>query len=169
MNEEKNMKNYLAKFEGLAKAFDITTKEMEENAQKIVTEIQNEYDENNSEVNNSIIESEMLNTDFQIMRMTLLNNIKSTKNLLSQFSDQITLEGIDVKPQLLSAYAELNESCNAGIKLLAEIYKNITETHLKIKKIKGEDVSSDNSKTTNNLIITDTNTLLKEIIEKKKN
>ena len=87
---------------------------------------------------------------------------------MNQFSNEITMDGVDVKPQLLSSYAELNESCNSGIKLLAEIYKNIADTHLKIKKLQETEnpEKSGSGQVTNNLVITDTNSLLKKILEK---
>ena len=76
------------------------------------------------------------------------------------------MDGVDVKPQLLSSYAELNESCNSGIKLLAEIYKNIADTHLKIKKLQETENNQSPEKVTNNLVIADTNSILKKILEK---
>ena len=52
------------------------------------------------------------------------------------------------------------------IKLLAEIYKNIADTHLKIKKLQETENNQSPEKVTNNLVIADTNSILKKILEK---
>lgn len=161
---EQNVDQYLAKFNNLAQSFNLTTKEMEDNIKVKVKEIENA---NVLIPQEDLINVSNLTSDFQIMRQTLLTNIQSAQTLLSQFSQAIIMEGVDIKPQLLSAYSELNESCNSGIKLLSDIYKGIADTHLKIKKLQ-EIVSDPEEKNiSNNLIITDTNELLKKILEKK--
>lgn len=162
---ENSVDTYLTKFEGLASAFEVTTKEMEENVKTKVQEIK---DKNFLVPSSDLINIETLANDFQIMRQSLISNIQSTQALLNQFSNEITMDGVDVKPQLLSSYAELNESCNSGIKLLVEIYKNIADTHLKIKKLQETEnpEKSGSGQVTNNLVITDTNSLLKKILEK---
>ena len=112
-----------------------------------------------------------LSNDFSIMRETLLSNIKSSKIILSSFGDEIVANGSDTNPKLLSAYSELLESCNNSIKLLGGIYKDISETHLKIKKLLATEQSSiddtqPRSETKNTIIFANTSELLKEISSK---
>ena len=104
---ENSVDTYLTKFEGLASAFEVTTKEMEENVKTKVQEIK---EKNFLVPSSDLINIETLANDFQIMRQSLISNIQSTQALLNQFSNEITMDGVDVKPQLLSSYAELNES-----------------------------------------------------------
>ena len=112
-----------------------------------------------------------LSNDFSIMRETLLSNIKSSKIILSSFGDEIVANGSDTNPKLLSAYSELLESCNNSIKLLGGIYKDISETHLKIKKLLATEQNSidetqPRSETKNTIIFANTSELLKEISSK---
>ena len=135
-----DMSKVLKKYEGLAQSFEVTTAEMEQDLKQKVVEIKSAYNETKLCNNDGIVRDmasnvNNLSNDFSIMRETLLENIKSSQIILSSFSDEIVANGSDTNPKLLSAYSELLESCNNSIKLLGGIYKDISETHLKIKKL----------------------------------
>lgn len=171
-----DMSNVLKKFEGLANSFAVTTASMENELKNKVTEIKQACDVSKSSDNFEIIQDmssnvSNLSNDFSIMRETLLSNIKSSKIILSSFGDEIVANGSDTNPKLLSAYSELLESCNNSIKLLGGIYKDISETHLKIKKLLATEQSSiddtqPRSETKNTIIFANTSELLKEITAK---
>ena len=173
---EGNMSNVLKRYEGLANSFAVTTASMEEELKNKVTEIKQACDVSKSSDNFEIIQDmssnvSNLSNDFSIMRETLLSNIKSSKIILSSFGDEIVANGSDTNPKLLSAYSELLESCNNSIKLLGGIYKDISETHLKIKKLLATEQSSiddtqPRSETKNTIIFANTSELLKEITAK---
>lgn len=173
---EGNMSNVLKKYEGLANSFAVTTASMENELKNKVTEIKQACDVSKSSDNFEIIQDmssnvSNLSNDFSIMRETLLSNIKSSKIILSSFGDEIVANGSDTNPKLLSAYSELLESCNNSIKLLGGIYKDISETHLKIKKLLATEQSSiddtqPRSETKNTIIFANTSELLKEISSK---
>ena len=173
---EGNMSNVLKKYEGLANSFEVTTASMENELKNKVTEIKQACDVVKSSDNFEIIQDmssnvSNLSNDFSIMRETLLSNIKSSKIILSSFGDEIVANGSDTNPKLLSAYSELLESCNNSIKLLGGIYKDISETHLKIKKLLATEQSSidetqPRSETKNTIIFANTSELLKEISNK---
>ena len=173
---EGNMSNVLKKFEGLANSFAVTTASMENELKNKVTEIKQACDVSKSSDNFEIIQDmssnvSNLSNDFSIMRETLLSNIKSSKIILSSFGDEIVANGSDTNPKLLSAYSELLESCNNSIKLLGGIYKDISETHLKIKKLLATEQNSidetqPRSETKNTIIFANTSELLKEISSK---
>ena len=168
--------NSLARYEGLANSFAVTTASMENELKNKVTEIKQACDVSKSSDNFEIIQDmssnvSNLSNDFSIMRETLLSNIKSSKIILSSFGDEIVANGSDTNPKLLSAYSELLESCNNSIKLLGGIYKDISETHLKIKKLLATEQSSidetqPRSETKNTIIFANTSELLKEISSK---
>lgn len=170
---EGNMSNVLKRYEGLANSFAVTTASMENELKNKVTEIKQACDVSKSSDNFEIIQDmssnvSNLSNDFSIMRETLLSNIKSSKIILSSFGDEIVANGSDTNPKLLSAYSELLESCNNSIKLLGGIYKDISETHLKIKKLLATEQSSiddtqPRSETKNTIIFANTSELLKEI------
>ena len=170
---EGNISNVLKKYEGLANSFAVTTASMENELKNKVTEIKQACDVSKSSDNFEIIQDmssnvSNLSNDFSIMRETLLSNIKSSKIILSSFGDEIVANGSDTNPKLLSAYSELLESCNNSIKLLGGIYKDISETHLKIKKLLATEQSSidetqPRSETKNTIIFANTSELLKEI------
>ena len=171
-----DMSNVLKKYEGLANSFAVTTASMENELRNKVTEIKQACDVSKSSDNFEIIQDmssnvSNLSNDFSIMRETLLSNIKSSKIILSSFGDEIVANGSDTNPKLLSAYSELLESCNNSIKLLGGIYKDISETHLKIKKLLATEQSSiddtqPRSETKNTIIFANTSELLKEISSK---
>lgn len=171
-----DMSNVLKKYEGLANSFAVTTASMENELKNKVTEIKQACDVSSSSDNFEIIQDmssnvSNLSNDFSIMRETLLSNIKSSKIILSSFGDEIVANGSDTNPKLLSAYSELLESCNNSIKLLGGIYKDISETHLKIKKLLATEQSSidetqPRSETKNTIIFANTSELLKEITTK---
>lgn len=173
---EGNISNVLKKYEGLANSFAVTTASMENELKNKVTEIKQACDVSKSSDNFEIIQDmssnvSNLSNDFSIMRETLLSNIKSSKIILSSFGDEIVANGSDTNPKLLSAYSELLESCNNSIKLLGGIYKDISETHLKIKKLLVTEQSSidetqPRSETKNTIIFANTSELLKEITAK---
>ena len=173
---EGNISNVLKKYEGLANSFAVTTASMENELKNKVTEIKQACDVSKSSDNFEIIQDmssnvSNLSNDFSIMRETLLSNIKSSKIILSSFGDEIVANGSDTNPKLLSAYSELLESCNNSIKLLGGIYKDISETHLKIKKLLATEQSSidetqPRSDTKNTIIFANTSELLKEITAK---
>ena len=173
---EGNISNVLKKYEGLANSFAVTTASMENELKNKVTEIKQACDVSKSSDNFEIIQDmssnvSNLSNDFSIMRETLLSNIKSSKIILSSFGDEIVANGSDTNPKLLSAYSELLESCNNSIKLLGGIYKDISETHLKIKKLLATEQSSidetqPRSETKNTIIFANTSELLKEISSK---
>lgn len=171
-----DMSKVLKKYEGLAQSFEVTTAEMEQDLKQKVVEIKSAYNETKLCNNDGIVRDmasnvNNLSNDFSIMRETLLENIKSSQIILSSFSDEIVANGSDTNPKLLSAYSELLESCNNSIKLLGGIYKDISETHLKIKKLlateKDEDSDANISETRNTIIFANTSDLLKEISNKK--
>lgn len=173
---EGNISNVLKKYEGLANSFAVTTASMEEELKNKVTEIKQACEKSSSSDNFEIIQDmssnvSNLSNDFSIMRETLLSNIKSSKIILSSFGDEIVANGSDTNPKLLSAYSELLESCNNSIKLLGGIYKDISETHLKIKKLLATEQSSidetqPRSETKNTIIFANTSELLKQISNK---
>ena len=173
---EGNISNVLKKYEGLANSFAVTTASMENELKNKVTEIKQACDVSKSSDNFEIMQDmssnvSNLSNDFSIMRETLLSNIKSSKIILSSFGDEIVANGSDTNPKLLSAYSELLESCNNSIKLLGGIYKDISETHLKIKKLLATEQSSidetqPRSDTKNTIIFANTSELLKEITAK---
>ena len=173
---EGNISNVLKKYEGLVTSFEVTTASMENELKNKVTEIKQACDVSKSSDNFEIIQDmssnvSNLSNDFSIMRETLLSNIKSSKIILSSFGDEIVANGSDTNPKLLSAYSELLESCNNSIKLLGGIYKDISETHLKIKKLLATEQSSiddtqPRSETKNTIIFANTSELLKEISSK---
>ena len=171
-----DMSKVLKKYEGLAKSFEVTTAEMEEDLKQKVAEIKTTYNQSKFSDNDGIVQDmasnvNNLSNDFYIMRETLLENIKSSQIILSSFSDEIVANGSDTNPKLLSAYSELLESCNNSIKLLGGIYKDISETHLKIKKLLATEKSSESEtnmgETRNTIIFANTSDLLKEISGKK--
>lgn len=171
-----DMTKVLKKYEGLAASFEVTTAEMEEDLKQKVQEIKSASIVSKSVENAEIVRDmtsnvSNLSNDFSIMRETLLENIKSSQVILSSFSNEIVANGSDTNPKLLSAYSELLESCNNSIKLLGGIYKDISETHLKIKKLlategnASEGVESQGN-TNNTIIFANTADLLKEIANK---
>ena len=64
---ENSVDTYLTKFEGLASAFEVTTKEMEENVKTKVQEIK---EKNFLVPSSDLINIETLANDFQIMRQS---------------------------------------------------------------------------------------------------
>lgn len=164
MNEIKALK----KFESLANAFEVSTKEMEDVIKEKVYEVKAEVSESfNTEHINSLVNSvQNLSTDFSTLRNTLLSNIKSSQCILSSFENEIVASGSDCNPKLLSAYSELLESCNSSIKLLSSLYKDISETHLKIKKLLlNENQENPENAQTNTAIIINTSDFLKKITD----
>lgn len=164
MNEIKALK----KFESLANAFEVSTKEMEDVIKEKVHEVKAEVSESfNTEHINSLVNSvQNLSTDFSTLRNTLLSNIKSSQCILSSFENEIVASGSDCNPKLLSAYSELLESCNSSIKLLSSLYKDISETHLKIKKLLlNENQENSENAQTNTAIIINTSDFLKKITD----
>lgn len=164
MNEIKALK----KFESLANAFEVSTKEMEDVIKEKVHEVKAEVSESfNTEHINSLVNSvQNLSTDFSTLRNTLLSNIKSSQCILSSFENEIVASGSDCNPKLLSAYSELLESCNSSIKLLSSLYKDISETHLKIKKLLlNENQENPENAQTNTAIIINTSDFLKKITD----
>ena len=170
------MTKVLKKYEGLAASFEVTTAEMEEDLKQKVQEIKSASIVSKSVENAEIVRDmtsnvSNLSNDFSIMRETLLENIKSSQVILSSFSNEIVANGSDTNPKLLSAYSELLESCNNSIKLLGGIYKDISETHLKIKKLlategNASDGAESQGNTNNTIIFANTADLLKEIANK---
>lgn len=170
------MTKVLKKYEGLAASFEVTTAEMEEDLKQKVQEIKSASIVSKSVENAEIVRDmtsnvSNLSNDFSIMRETLLENIKSSQVILSSFSNEIVANGSDTNPKLLSAYSELLESCNNSIKLLGGIYKDISETHLKIKKLlategNASDGTESQGNTNNTIIFANTADLLKEIANK---
>lgn len=175
MVESSNMDRVLKKYEGLAQSFEVTTAEMAKDLEKKVIDIKNaslqtEMTQNAEIVRDMASNVNNLSNDFSVMRETLLENIKSSRVILSSFSDEIVANGSDTNPKLLSAYSELLESCNNSIKLLGGIYKDISETHLKIKKLlvteNSENSQETHEKTNNTIIFANTSDLLREISAK---
>ena len=170
------MTKVLKKYEGLAASFEVTTAEMEEDLKQKVQEIKSASIVSKSVENAEIVRDmtsnvSNLSNDFSIMRETLLENIKSIQVILSSFSNEIVANGSDTNPKLLSAYSELLESCNNSIKLLGGIYKDISETHLKIKKLlategNASEGTESQGNTNNTIIFANTADLLKEISNK---
>lgn len=170
------MTKVLKKYEGLAASFEVTTAEMEEDLKQKVQEIKSASIVSKSVENAEIVRDmtsnvSNLSNDFSIMRETLLENIKSSQVILSSFSNEIVANGSDTNPKLLSAYSELLESCNNSIKLLGGIYKDISETHLKIKKLlategNASEGTESQGNTSNTIIFANTADLLKEIANK---
>lgn len=170
------MTKVLKKYEGLAASFEVTTAEMEEDLKQKVQEIKSASIVSKSVENAEIVRDmtsnvSNLSNDFSIMRETLLENIKSSQVILSSFSNEIVANGSDTNPKLLSAYSELLESCNNSIKLLGGIYKDISETHLKIKKLlategNASEGTESQGNTNNTIIFANTADLLKEISNK---
>ena len=170
------MTKVLKKYEGLAASFEVTTAEMEEDLKQKVQEIKSASIVSKSAENAEIVRDmtsnvSNLSNDFSIMRETLLENIKSSQVILSSFSNEIVANGSDTNPKLLSAYSELLESCNNSIKLLGGIYKDISETHLKIKKLlategNASEGTESQGNTNNTIIFANTADLLKEISNK---
>lgn len=170
------MSKVLKKYEGLAASFEVTTAEMEEDLKQKVQEIKSANIVAKSVENAEIVRDmtsnvSHLSNDFSIMRETLLENIKSSQVILSSFSNEIVANGSDTNPKLLSAYSELLESCNNSIKLLGGIYKDISETHLKIKKLlategNASEGAESQGNTNNTIIFANTADLLKEIANK---
>lgn len=163
IDDDLNVNAYLAKFNNIANELGVSTKQMEENVKNKVSTLKKS---NSLNVQNAVVTLETLQSDFQILRQNLMENIKSSQLVLTQFSTEIVAEGADVKPTLLSAYSELVESCNSSIKLMSMLYKDIADTYLKIKKLEETNEERDNpekSKTINNLIITNTEELLNKI------
>ena len=170
------MSKVLKKYEGLAASFEVTTAEMEEDLKQKVQEIKSANIVAKSVENAEIVRDmtsnvSHLSNDFSIMRETLLENIKSSQVILSSFSNEIVANGSDTNPKLLSAYSELLESCNNSIKLLGGIYKDISETHLKIKKLLATEGNASEGaeyqgNTNNTIIFANTADLLKEIANK---
>lgn len=170
------MSKVLKKYEGLAASFEVTTAEMEEDLKQKVQEIKSANIVSKSVENAEIVRDmtsnvSNLSNDFSIMRETLLENIKSSQVILSSFSNEIVANGSDTNPKLLSAYSELLESCNNSIKLLGGIYKDISETHLKIKKLlategNASEGNESQGHTNNTIIFANTADLLKEIANK---
>lgn len=171
-----DMTKVLKKYEGLAASFEVTTAEMEEDLKQKVQEIKSASIISKSVENAEIVRDmtsnvSNLSNDFSIMRETLLENIKSSQVILSSFSNEIVANGSDTNPKLLSAYSELLESCNNSIKLLGGIYKDISETHLKIKKLlategNASEGTESQGNTNNTIIFANTADLLKEIANK---
>lgn len=171
-----DMTKVLKKYEGLAASFEVTTAEMEEDLKQKVQEIKSASIVSKSVENAEIVRDmtsnvSNLSNDFSIMRETLLENIKSSQVILSSFSNEIVANGSDTNPKLLSAYSELLESCNNSIKLLGGIYKDISETHLKIKKLlategNASEGTESQGNTSNTIIFANTADLLKEISNK---
>lgn len=171
-----DMTKVLKKYEGLAASFEVTTAEMEEELKQKVQEIKSASIVSKSVENAEIVRDmtsnvSNLSNDFSIMRETLLENIKSSQVILSSFSNEIVANGSDTNPKLLSAYSELLESCNNSIKLLGGIYKDISETHLKIKKLlategNASEGTESQGNTNNTIIFANTADLLKEIANK---
>ena len=171
-----DMTKVLKKYEGLAASFEVTTAEMEEDLKQKVQEIKSASIVSKSVENAEIVRDMTSNVsnisnDFSIMRETLLENIKSSQVILSSFSNEIVANGSDTNPKLLSAYSELLESCNNSIKLLGGIYKDISETHLKIKKLlategNASEGTESQGNTNNTIIFANTADLLKEISNK---
>ena len=85
-----DMSKVLKKYEGLAKSFEVTTAEMEEDLKQKVSEIKTTYNKAKFSDNDEIVKDmasnvNNLSNDFYIMRETLLENIKSSQIILSSF------------------------------------------------------------------------------------
>lgn len=158
--------NALKKFDKLANAFEVSTKDMKENIQNHLDEINNNYSFDNEIINDMCESVSNLSNDFNVMRNTLLENIKSSQTILSSFGDEIKINGAnDTDPRILSAYSELLDSCNNSIKLLGSIYKDISDTHLKIKRLMNENSNNENDTqkgNSNTFIFANTADILKE-------
>ena len=80
-DEEFNASSYLAKFESLANSFEVTTKEMEDSVKKKVKEVK-EKAEDSLSAQEAIMTLNTLSEDFQVMRQTLLENMRSASLVL---------------------------------------------------------------------------------------
>ena len=154
--------NLVKKFETLAKNFEVTTQGMEDEIKSKILEVEL-LDEKFDIAENLTENLNNLSSDFSLMRNTLLDNISNTKRILKIISDSIELDGSDVNPKTITGYSEILKNCNESIQLLGSIYKEISETHIKIKKVIDVE-SKDNSKNDlPQITIINTNDLLKEL------
>ena len=162
-DEDLNASSYLAKFENLAKSFEVTTKEMEESVKKKVKEVK-EKAEDSLSTQEAIMTLNTLSEDFQVMRQTLLENMRSASLVLNQLNNEIIMDGVDVKPQVLTAYAEFTNAVNSSSKILSSLYKDFTTVYVKMKQLDRDNESDKNTTINNNtLIIASTAELLERI------
>ena len=87
--DELNASSYLAKFESLAKSFEVTTKEMEDSVKKKVKEVK-EKAEDSLSTQEAIMTLNTLSEDFQVMRQTLLENMRlevGIKEIFTNYRD----------------------------------------------------------------------------------
>ena len=158
--EDLNASSYLAKFESLAKSFEVTTKEMEDSVKKKVKE----KAEDSLSTQEAIMTLNTLSEDFQVMRQTLLENMRSASLVLNQLNNEIIMDGVDVKPQVLTAYAEFTNAVNSSSKILSSLYKDFTTVYVKMKQLDRDNESDKNTTINNNtLIIASTAELLERI------
>ena len=161
--EDLNASSYLAKFESLAKSFEVTTKEMEDSVKKKVKEVK-EKAEDSLSAQEAIMTLNTLSEDFQVMRQTLLENMRSASLVLNQLNNEIIMDGVDVKPQVLTAYAEFTNAVNSSSKILSSLYKDFTTVYVKMKQLDRDNESDKNTTINNNtLIIASTAELLERI------
>ena len=164
--DELNASSYLAKFESLAKSFEVTTKEMEDSVKKKVKEVKEvkEKAEDSLSTQEAIMTLNTLSEDFQVMRQTLLENMRSASLVLNQLNNEIIMDGVDVKPQVLTAYAEFTNAVNSSSKILSSLYKDFTTVYVKMKQLDRDNESDKNTTINNNtLIIASTAELLERI------
>lgn len=145
-----NQANILAnKLDKLNNFFDITTSTVEE-ISKQVNSIDDDI-EIIEEESEDIVTINMLRQDFNFIRQTLMDTVKSGKQVISKLSLEIEIEE-GGNGSLISSYAELIGVVNNSLKLLSTTYKDIVDMNIKLKsKPKNGDTKISGDVTVNNI------------------
>ena len=141
--------NILAgKLDKLNEFFDITTSTVDEISKHLET-----IDTDIEVIDDSedIVTINMLRQDFEFIRTTLMDTVRSGKQVISKLSLEIEIEE-GGNGNLISSYAELIGVVNNSLKLLSTTYKDIVDMNIKLKaKPKNGDTKIGGDVTVNNI------------------
>jgi len=160
------------KFLGLLDAFELEADGLEDNLKKRKQEIDEKIKQvpvlNDSDTLASIVKSDELLTDFDIVKQALREDIQTTKEILSKLGKDLAVShSEEVSGSVLMAYAELKKGNVTSMKLLMDSYSTVAETQLKVKKfLNAYELEKQNDEKTVNIqnnFIGDTASLLSKI------
>jgi methyl-accepting chemotaxis protein len=154
-------KNLARRLDEISKSFDIAVSTADELTEAIEEEFKEEIETSET--------LKTLKDDFDFSRKTLKETVKTAQRVLDSVAGEID-NGLDIKASMITSYAELVGIVNSSLKLLSDIYRNMTDVQLKIKKQEREERESSSqegvtgvSVTHNNLIVTDVKSILEEM------
>ena len=163
--------NKAKKYLNLMKEFDVESDSMEKNIEIIETEILEDLTPEQYKKNKqSIINTKILIEDFDIIRKTLKDNIKSISTLITRLGNELTVTNSDdINPDMLKGYSDLIKSNNQSMKLLIENYEKIAKIQTEVKKfMSNEEEISNNKEPTktinNNVFVGSTKDLIDNLL-----